>query len=86
MKLVRRILKWTAIVMLAAALGGGLFLFIAYWRSTNDCERNSVALTHPMRAIRKCDYSVLTLRDVEKPTPTDNQILVKVRAASLNAA
>ncbi len=28
---------------------------------------------------------VLTLEDVEKPVPNDNQILIKVRAASLNA-
>jgi NADPH:quinone reductase-like Zn-dependent oxidoreductase len=39
-----------------------------------------------MKAIRKCEYGVVTLQDVEKPIPTDNQILVKVRAASLNAA
>src|SRR4051794_25026091 len=39
-----------------------------------------------MKAIRKCRYGVLTLRDVEKPTPTDDQILIKVRASSLNAA
>jgi len=42
-----------------------------------------------MKAIRKCDYGsaeVLALQEVEKPTPTDNQILVQVRAASLNAA
>ena len=86
MKLVKRILKWTGIVILVVVLVTGLFLFVAYWRSTNDCERNATALTHPMKAIRKCDYGVLTLRDVEKPSPTDNQILVKVRAASLNAA
>ncbi|HKQ36955.1 MAG TPA: NAD(P)-dependent alcohol dehydrogenase [Verrucomicrobiae bacterium] len=39
-----------------------------------------------MKAIRKCDYGVLTLREVEKPSPADNQVLIKVRAASLNAA
>jgi NADPH:quinone reductase-like Zn-dependent oxidoreductase len=39
-----------------------------------------------MKAIRKCEYGVLTLREVEKPIPTENQVLVKVRAASLNAA
>ena len=40
-----------------------------------------------MKAILHCEYGgpeVLTLADVEKPTPADNQILVKVRAASLN--
>ncbi|HEX8078385.1 MAG TPA: NAD(P)-dependent alcohol dehydrogenase, partial [Chthoniobacterales bacterium] len=42
-----------------------------------------------MKAISKCEYGsadVLTLRDIEKPSPTDDQILIKVRAASLNAA
>ena len=89
MKLVKRILKWTGIVMLVVVLVGGLSLFVAYWQSSNDCERNTAAPTHPMKAIRKCEYGsadVLTLRDVEKPSPTDNQILINVRAASLNAA
>src|SRR5256714_493839 len=86
MKLVKRILKWTGIALLLVVLGGGLFLFVAYWLSTNDCEHNIAAPIHPMKAIRKCDYGVISLRDVEKPTPADNQILVKVRAASLNAA
>jgi NADPH:quinone reductase-like Zn-dependent oxidoreductase len=86
MKLIRRILKWTGIAILVLALAGGLYLFVAYWRSTSDCERNTSAPAHPMKAIRKCDYGVLTLREVEKPVPTDNQILVKIHAASLNAA
>src|SRR5437016_717291 len=40
-----------------------------------------------MKAIVHCEYGgpeVLTLADVEKPTPADNQVLVKVRAASVN--
>jgi NADPH:quinone reductase-like Zn-dependent oxidoreductase len=40
-----------------------------------------------MKAIVHCEYGgpeVLTLVDVEKPVPTDNQVLVKVHAASLN--
>jgi NADPH:quinone reductase-like Zn-dependent oxidoreductase len=85
MKLVKRILKWTSYVMLAVIVLGGLYLFVAYWLSTNDCDLK-VALTHPMKAIRKCEYGVVTLREVERPIPTDNQILVKVRTASLNAA
>jgi len=39
-----------------------------------------------MKAIRKCEYGSVTLQTVEKPTPTDDQVLIKVRAASLNAA
>lgn len=86
MKLVKRILKWTGIVTLVAVLVGGLYLFVAYWQSSNDCGRNTAAPAHPMKAIRKCEYGSLTLREVEKPTPTDNQVLIKVHAASLNAA
>src|SRR5437016_3378535 len=40
-----------------------------------------------MKAIVHCEYGgpeALTLADVEKPTPVDNQDLVKVRAASVN--
>src|SRR3954470_21046948 len=85
MKLVKRILKWMTFVMLALVLAGGLYLFVAYWLSTNDCEHGTAALNHPMKAIRKCEYGVVTLREVEKPNPTDNQVLIKVRAASLNA-
>ena len=40
-----------------------------------------------MKAIRYCEYGspddVLKLEEVEKPTPNDNQILVRVRAVSL---
>src|SRR3954465_13033605 len=85
MKFLKRIAKWISIVILALVLVGGVLVFIGYWRSTNDCEGNA-ALAHRMKAIRKCDYGVVTLREVEKPSPTDNEVLVKVRAASLNAA
>jgi NADPH:quinone reductase-like Zn-dependent oxidoreductase len=86
MKLLKRILKWTGIVMLVVVLVGGVYLFIAYWTSTNDCESKAGAPTNPMKAIRKCQYGSVTLRTVEKPTPTDDQVLIRVRAASLNAA
>ena len=39
-----------------------------------------------MKAIRKCEYGSVTLCDVEKPRPTENEVLLKVHAASLNAA
>ncbi len=41
-----------------------------------------------MKAIRYCEYGspdVLKFEDVERPVPNDNQVLIKVRAASLNA-
>src|SRR5207245_1553820 len=61
--------------------------FIAYWRSTNECDRNTGAPVNPMKAIVHCEYGspdVLKFEDVEKPVPNDNQVLIKVRAASLN--
>jgi len=86
MKLVKRILKWTGIVVLFVVLVSSIWLFVAYWKSTNECDRKTAA-HNPMKAIVHCEYGgpeVLTLADVEKPTPADNQVLVKVRAASVN--
>src|SRR5882762_3642268 len=86
MKLVKQILKWTGIVVLFAALVSSLWLFVAYWISTNDCNRYTTIPTNPMKAIVNCEYGVenLQLRDLEKPSPNDNEILVRVRAASIN--
>ena len=83
MKLLKRILKWSAAVLLVVLI---VWLFIAYWTSTNDCPRNAATPNNPMKAILSCEYGVenLELRDIEKPTPADNEILVRVRAASIN--
>jgi len=83
----RRVLKWTVRLLLLAFLVAFVWGFIAYWASTNDCDRKT-ALVNPMKAIRVCEYGspeVLKFEDVEKPVPGDNQVLIKVRAASLNA-
>ena len=39
-----------------------------------------------MKAILSCEYGVgsLQAREIEKPTPADNEVLVRVRAASVN--
>jgi NADPH:quinone reductase-like Zn-dependent oxidoreductase len=78
-------LKWTSLAILFALFVGVIALFIAYWRSTNDCGRTA-APKNPMKAIVYCDYGSANLRleEIEKPVPSDDQILVKVRAASVN--
>jgi NADPH:quinone reductase-like Zn-dependent oxidoreductase len=80
---IRRIIKWCAGTIF---LGLVAWLFIAYWLSTNDCNRNAATPTSPMKAILNCEYGVenLQLRDIEKPTPSENEVLVRVRAASVN--
>ena len=80
--MIKRILKWTVSLILVALV---ICFEIAYWTSTNDCDRQ-VAPTHPMKAITYCDYGLknLKLDNIEKPTPNDDQVLVKVRAASVN--
>ena len=82
----KRILKWTGRGILIALILAFLVGFVAYWRSTNDCD-HMAALNVPMKAIRFCEYGspdVLKFEDVEKPVPNDDQVLIKVRAASLN--
>jgi NADPH:quinone reductase-like Zn-dependent oxidoreductase len=81
----RRVLKWTASVVLLGLIAYG---FVTYWTSSNDCGRNAVTPTHPMKAILSCEYGVenLELRDIENPTPKENEVLVRVRAASVNPA
>jgi NADPH:quinone reductase-like Zn-dependent oxidoreductase len=81
---VKRILKWTATIVLLALI---LWGFVAYWASTNECDRKAGTPSNPMKAIRYCEYGppdVLKLEEVEKPVPNDNQVLVRVRAASVN--
>ena len=82
----KRIFKWSVRAILVALVLAFLVGFIAYWRSTNDCDRKT-ALVNPMKAIHFCEYGspdVLKFEDVEKPVPNDDQVLIRVRAASLN--
>src|SRR5215216_1922583 len=78
----KRILTWSVAVILVALL---VWFEIAYWTSTNDCGYTS-APTYPMKAIINCDYGLshLKLENIEKPVPNNDQVLVKVHAASVN--
>jgi len=79
----KRIVKWTAGAIFIALV---VVTFIAYWMSTNDCDHRPTP-SNPMKAITHCEYGgpeVLKVEEIEKPTPTDNQVLVRVRAASVN--
>src|SRR5437764_838773 len=82
----KRLLKWTFRIVLVLLLVGFLLGFVAYWSSTNDCNRNSATSNNPMKAIVNCEYGIenLRLRELEKPSPNDNEVLVRVRAASIN--
>src|SRR5713101_387450 len=79
---VKRVLKWSASLILVAVF---VWFEIAYWTSTNDCDKTA-APSNPMKAITYCDYGLtnLKLENIEKPTPNDDQVLVRVRAASVN--
>src|SRR5216117_3586933 len=85
MKVLKRVLKWITGAILVLLLLASLVGFIAYWRSTNDCGKAD-APTNPMKAIVYCDYGLRNVRldQIEKPVPKDDEVLVRVRAASVN--
>jgi NADPH:quinone reductase-like Zn-dependent oxidoreductase len=84
---IKLILKWLTRAILVGLVLAFLVGFVAYWRSTNECDRNTGSPTNPMKAVLHCEYGgpeVLKVEEVEKPVPNDNQVLVKVRAAAVN--
>src|SRR4051812_17384280 len=81
---IKRVIKWIVLTILVVLV---IWFQIAYWTSTNDCGRSIPAGAQRMKAVQYCEYGppdqVLKLEQVEKPAPNDNQILVRVRAASI---
>jgi NADPH:quinone reductase-like Zn-dependent oxidoreductase len=84
----RRIVKGLMILLAGATVLGGLAFGVAYYRSDNDCAAMHATPPHdPIQAITYCDYGtpeVLKVDTIEKPVPADDQVLVRVRAASIN--
>jgi NADPH:quinone reductase-like Zn-dependent oxidoreductase len=82
-KLWKRILTWAVSIFVLALI---LWGFIAYWTSTNDCQQYATVPANPMKAVVYCNYGVpnLKLQEIEKPSPADDQLLVRVHAASVN--
>lgn len=81
--LLKRIV-WIITGLFAVAL---LALIVAYWRSDNACEDISAIQGDSMQAIVNCDYGspdVLKIETIAKPTPADDEVLVKIRAAAVN--
>src|ERR1051325_11876164 len=85
-RLMKRLLKWIFRLVLILLVLAFLFVFIAYWRSTNDCERQTATPANPMKAIVRCDYGLknLKLAAIENSAPADAQVLVRIHAVSVN--
>ena len=79
----KRFFKWFFSLVLIVLVGWFIY---AYVTSTNDYEQQTAAPKNPIKAIVYSDYGVanVKLADIEKPTPSDDQLLVRVHAASIN--
>lgn len=85
----RRLLKLAGVLIAVLVFLGGVAFAVAYMRSDNDCSKRHAAGAprDPVQAYFYCGYGtseVLHLETIEKPVPADNQVLVRVRAASVN--
>jgi NADPH:quinone reductase-like Zn-dependent oxidoreductase len=80
---IKRAVKWSLLTALVVLV---IWFQFAYWTSTNNCEQLSSVQGNTMKAIVYCDYGLSNVRyaDIQKPVPTDDQMLVKVRAVSIN--
>ena len=80
---IKRVLKWGIFTIVLLLI---IWFQFAYWTSTNDCDRLTTGQGDSMKAIVYCEYGLANLKytDIKKPVPTDDQMLVRVKAASLN--
>src|SRR5512140_3796669 len=80
----RRVAGRVAAALFLALVAAGV---VAYATSTNDCDRLTAAGDAGMKAIVTCDYGapdVLQLETIARPACADDQVLIRVRAASVN--
>ena len=86
----RSMLRRIGGLVLALIAGVTLLFGVAYFRSSNDCPAAGGVPSEPsMEAVIHCDFGppgVLRVATVPRPIPTDSQIIVRVRAASINPA
>ena len=78
---IRRFLRWAFSLIILLIVG-----FFLYKLATEKQEPIETGEPH-MKAVVYTDYGspdVLQIREIKKPVPGDDQVLVKVRAASLN--
>src|ERR1700746_662419 len=79
---IRRAVRW--VFYLIIVLIGGVAIYA--WATGARQEPIETGEPH-MKAVVYANYGspdVLEIRDIKKPVPNDDQVLVKVRAASLN--
>lgn len=85
--ILKRIIKWTALLVLFLLVVGFLLGLVAYFKSSNDLPVLKSGGGEKMRAIVYTDYGspdALKVESIQKPTPTDDEVLVRIRAVSVN--
>src|SRR2546423_10019616 len=80
---IKRILKWGLLTLVLVLV---TWSQVSYWTASNNCDRLSTLQGDSMKAAVYCDYGLSNVRyvDIQKPVPTDDQMLVRVRAVSVN--